>query len=317
MNDRRRMMKFYFAPMEGVTGYNYRNAHHEYFPGVDKYFTPFIVTNQNIKFKTRELEDIRPDHNEGLVVVPQILSNHAGDFIETAKKICEFGYDEINLNLGCPSGTVVAKYRGSGFLAKREELDMFLDTVFEANVAKLSIKTRIGKENPDEFYELLKIYNQYPIEELIIHPRIQTDYYKGSPNLDIFCYAMENSTNPVCYNGDINSVEDYKTLLEQFPSLDRVMIGRGALANPALFAEILGNGNLDAKTFKAFHDRICEGYEVIMSGDRNVLFKMKELWFYMSRMFPDSDKVYKKIRKIERLTEYKSVTRQYFSSLKL
>ncbi|BBF41615.1 probable transcriptional regulator [Lachnospiraceae bacterium KM106-2] len=302
-------MKFYFAPMEGVTGYNYRNAHHAYFRGVDKYFTPFIVTNQSIKLRTRELEDIRPDHNEGLTVVPQILSNQAHDFIETAKRIVQLGYDEINLNLGCPSGTVVAKHRGSGFLSQIEELDRFLDEVIRADVAKLSIKTRIGVEDPTEFYKLLEIYNRYPLEELIIHPRIQKQYYKGTPDLEIFGYALGHSKNPICYNGDINTVEDYQKFMAQFPQVDRVMIGRGALANPALFQEIKGEEGLDKETFRQFHSMICEGYEEIMSGDRNVMFKMKELWFYMSRLFPDQEKCYKKIRKVEKLADYKAIVR--------
>ena len=173
-------MKFYLAPMEGITGYIYRNAHATYFGGVDKYFTPFIATTQHGKFTSRELNDILPEHNEGIAVIPQILSNNAADVMVTVQQLVTYGYEEVNLNLGCPSGTVVAKGKGSGFLAYPEALDRFLNEVFEKTPIKISIKTRIGKENPDTFNELMEIFNRYPLEELIIHPRVQTDFYRNT-----------------------------------------------------------------------------------------------------------------------------------------
>ena len=154
-------MKYYLAPMEGITGHIYRNAYAKYFDNIDKYFTPFIVPNQSTSLKTKELRDMLPENNEGLYIVPQILTNDAEGFITTAKKLQQLGYDEINLNLGCPAGTVVSKNRGSGFLSQRDELDSFLDEIFKINDMKISVKTRIGKDSPDEFYELIKIYNKY------------------------------------------------------------------------------------------------------------------------------------------------------------
>ena len=139
-------MNFYFAPMEGLTGYIYRNAHNAFFNNIDKYFSPFIVANQSESFKTRELNDILPENNQGIVLIPQLLTNNAKDFIHTSKKIKRLGYNEINLNLGCPSGTVVSKNRGSGFLSKREELDVFLEEIFSQAITKISVKTRIGKD---------------------------------------------------------------------------------------------------------------------------------------------------------------------------
>jgi len=149
-------MNFYFAPMEGLTGYIYRNAHNAFFNNIDKYFSPFIVANQSEGFKTRELNDILPENNQGLVLIPQLLTNNAKDFIHTSKKIKLLGYNEINLNLGCPSGTVVSKNKGSGFLSKREELDVFLDEIFSKSITKISLKTRIGKDQPEEFYDLIR-----------------------------------------------------------------------------------------------------------------------------------------------------------------
>lgn len=305
-------MKFYLAPMEGLTGYIYRNAHATFFGHVDKYFTPFITTNQFGKLSTRELHDIMPEHNEGICVVPQILTNNAEEFIRMSHTLKAFGYDEVNLNLGCPSGTVVSKNRGSGFLAQKEALNQFLETVFSANVTKISIKTRIGKEHPEEFYDLIQIFNAYPMEELIIHPRVQKDYYKNKPRMEIFKEALEVSKNPVCYNGDIFTAEDYKHFSEGYKQVDRLMLGRGLIANPGLVDEIQQGHPLDKQVLKAFHDKLYMDYQGVLSGERNVLFKMKEAWFYMSYMFEDHEKHLKKIRKSQRLADYEKAVASLF-----
>ncbi len=305
-------MNFYFAPMEGLTGYIYRNAHNTFFNNIDKYFSPFIIANQSESFKTRELNDILPENNQGIALVPQLLTNNAKDFIHTSKKLKLLGYNEINLNLGCPSGTVVSKNKGSGFLSKQVELDLFLDEIFSQSITKISVKTRIGKDQPDEFYELIKIFNKYPIEELIIHPRIQKDFYKNKPNLDIFTEALILSKNPVCYNGDLFTVKDYKKFSTDFPSVETLMLGRGLIANPGLINDITNNIKLDKNLLKDFHDKIYEDYKKILFGDRNVLFRMKEIWFYMITMFSDNVKYAKKIKKSERLYDYEEVVSSLF-----
>lgn len=297
-------MELYFAPLEGITGYLYRNAHNTFFHKTDKYFSPFIVPSITGDFKNRDLNDILPENNQGLTLVPQLLTNNSKDFIQTSRKMKELGYQEINLNLGCPSGTVVSKNKGSGFLARREELDAFLYEIFSASVTKISVKTRIGKDKPEEFYDLIEIYNKYPIEELIIHPRIQKDFYKNIPNLNIFKDALGLSKNPICYNGDIFTVDAYKKFIKEFPTVDKIMIGRGLISNPGLINEITDHIKLEKKLLKDFHDKIYEDYKAILFGDRNVLFKMKELWFYMISMFPDSEKYAKRIKKSERLYDY-------------
>lgn len=310
-------MKYYFAPLEGVTGYIYRNAYHNLFGQIDKYFTPFISPTSNEGFTTRELNDILPAHNEGLPIVPQILTNNAEYFIRIVNALKDFGYDEINLNLGCPSGTVVAKHKGSGFLSEREDLDRFLDEIFSKSDAKISIKTRIGKDDPNEFYELIKIFNKYPLEELIVHPRIQKDFYKNKPNREIFKAALSSSENPVCYNGDIFNFSQYKELIRECPNLECIMLGRGIIANPGLIGEIKNNKVADKATLKAFHDAVYTGYKGILSGDKNVLFKMKEFWFYMIHMFAESDKYAKKIRKANRANEYEAVVSMMFNDLNI
>lgn len=305
-------MKFYFAPMEGLTGYIYRNAHHDLFPHIHKYFSPFVVPQQNDSFKTRDINDLLPEHNQGLVLIPQVLTNHAGAFIQSSRKMKELGYNEINLNLGCPSGTVVSKNKGSGFLAQREELNAFLEEIFAHAATKISIKTRIGKDDPEEFYELIEIFNQYPLEELIIHPRIQKDFYKNTPNLKIFRHALEVSKNPVCYNGDIFSIQAYDAFAAEFPTVDTLMLGRGLLTNPGLAREIMNHTVIDKALLKEFHDRVYAGYQGVLFGEKNVLYKMKELWFYLIQGFTDSAKYGKKIRKSERLSDYEEAVASLF-----
>jgi tRNA-dihydrouridine synthase len=298
--------------MEGVTGHIYRNAHNTFFSNIDKYFAPFIVANQCESFKARELNDILPENNQGLILVPQILTNNAKDFINTSKKIKQLGYNEINLNLGCPSGTVVSKNRGAGFLAKKEELDTFLEEIFYESVTKISVKTRIGKDQPEEFYELIQIFNKYPMEELIIHPRIQKDFYKNKPNLNIFKEALALSKNPVCYNGDIFNLKDYEEFTHAFPSVGTLMLGRGLLMNPGLIDIIKDNIKVDKNLLKDFHDKIYDDYKKILFGERNVLFKMKELWFYLIQSFSNNAKYAKKIRKSERLYDYDEAVSSLF-----
>lgn len=305
-------MKYYLAPMEGITGYIYRNAYEKFFNNIDKYFTPFIVPNNSRSLKTKELRDILPENNEGLNIVPQILTNDSEGFITLTKKLQQLGYNEVNLNLGCPAGTVVSKFKGSGFLAKREELDRFLDEIYKMDDMKISIKTRIGKDSPEEFYELIKIYNKYPLEELIIHPRTRQDFYGGTPNLEVFKDALSLSTNRICYNGDIFTVEDHNRLVETFPEVDKIMIGRGLLANPGLMNEIKNNVSLDKKILKDFHDEILNNYIEVFNEERNAMFRMKELWGYMIYMFSDNKQYAKKIKKAQKLIDYNEAVSSLF-----
>ncbi|MGU8311254.1 tRNA dihydrouridine synthase [Clostridium perfringens] len=306
-------MKYYLAPMEGITGFIYRNSYEKFFGGIDKYFAPFVVPNSSKSLKTKELRDVLPENNKGINLVPQILTNDSEGFILTAKKLKDLGYDEINLNLGCPSGTVVGKKRGAGFLAHREELDKFLEEIFKIDDMKISIKTRLGMDKPEEFYELIKIYNKYPMEELIIHPRTRQDFYGNKPNLEVFKDAISLSKNPVCYNGDIFTLDDHNKLVEEFKEVDKIMLGRGILANPALMNEILNNEFMDKKVLKEFHDEIFSKYREVFNEDRNAMFRMKELWGYMIYMFSNNKKYAKKIKKAQKVVDYNQAVTSLFA----
>lgn len=302
-------MKYYMAPLEGVTTWIYRRAQAEIYGPLDKYFIPFLEPHEKRDFKTREREEILPEHNEGLHAVPQILTNRADGFLKLASALRSMGYQEVNLNLGCPSRTVVSKGKGSGFLAKPEELDHFLEEIFAGADVRISIKTRIGKDSPEEFGRLLEIFNKYPLEELIVHPRVQADYYENEPRLWVYREAAAKSRNPLCYNGDLFTAGHIGQFREQFPKEERVMIGRGLIRNPGL---LTGNGDLDH--FRKFHDRVYRGYLDRNMGDVNVLYKMKELWFYQISQFQNGERFEKRIKKVQNRRDYEQIVKELFAS---
>lgn len=304
-------VKYYMAPLESVTTWIYRQAHAKIYGRLDKYFIPFLEPHEKRDFKTRELQEILPEHNENIYAVPQILTNRSEGFIKLAKALKDWGYEEVNLNLGCPSKTVVTKGKGSGFLAKPKELERFLTEIFDAlsGEVKISVKTRIGKEDPEEFPALLELFNKYPMEELIIHPRVQKDGYGNVPRLELYELAEKQSVNPLCYNGDLYTREQIRNFAERFPGTERLMFGRGFLRDPGL----LYNEGKDSKDifekFWAFHDLVYEGYQERNMGDRNVLFKMKELWSYQVYQFSEPERLFKTFKKVQDCNEYEQMIR--------
>ena len=338
-------IKFYFAPMEGVTGYTLRKVHHACYPGVDAYFTPFIAPNQHHAVNPKEHRDVVQKNNAGVPVVPQVLTNKAELFLLAARELKEkYGYSEVNLNLGCPSKTVVSKHKGSGFLEDTEKLDKFFDEVFTAVGAaasscepgetdciypRISVKTRLGMDSVDEFTDILQVYNKYPLSELIIHARVQKEFYKGEPHLDAFADAVKESGHSLCYNGDIWTLEDYIKVRKLFPSVKKFMLGRPLMANPELVMECQEyeaclmegrewNGYQNSmETLKKFHDCLLQGYLMQMNGDgNNVLFKMKELWGFMNRQFPENERLIKKMVKSNKIEEYEKLAEKLFEEVK-
>lgn len=314
------MTQFYLAPMEEVTGYVYRNVYHAMFGDMDRYFTPFIAPTKKKILKTRERKEVAPENNQGMNVVPQILTNDTEQFLDTCNMLIGLGYHEVNLNLGCPAATVVSKKKGSGFLDDIGRLDQFFETVFEEiatlpeeRKCRVSVKTRIGMEFPEEFEDIMEVYNRYPFSEIIIHPRLQKDYYRNHPNLDVFGEALKQSAHPVCYNGDIFTKEDYDTFCGRFPTVERVMLGRGVVTNPGLVREIRTGQTITTTELKEYHDRLYAGYREAMGSEKDALFKMKEVWSYLGKMFQESERELKKVRKANRPEEYQEAVRRVFN----
>ena len=305
-------MNIYFAPLEGITGYLFRNAYNEIYGHIDKYFAPFISPSEKCPITPRERKDVTPENNKGINLVPQLLTCRSDHFIEGAKELQAMGYNEINLNLGCPSGTVCAKGKGAGFLPETLALQKFLDDIYsyaESDGMKISIKTRLGYFNPDEFYDLVEIFNAFPVSELIVHPRIKSDFYKGEPRKEYYAYALEHSKCPLVYNGNVFSVKDYDGFSSTFGvSLDPVMLGRGLISDPSLADKLKGFATeTDFAKFRRLHDTLYHEYQKIMSPDINVLYKMRELWGYWQTLFEGKERDIKRLMKAKKYAEYEDV----------
>lgn len=307
-------MQYYLAPMEGLTGHVYRNAHREVFGGMDKYFTPFITPNQNRSLTSRELRDVQPENNAP-DVVPQIMSNDAAGFIWAADKLERLGYGEVNLNLGCPSRTVVTKGRGAGFLGRPTALDEFLAQIFDCIHIRVSVKARIGLNDCAELPGLMTIFNRYPICELTLHARVQRAYYGGVPDLYSYERATKIARMPLAYNGDIFSPADASAIEARFPSTSAIMMGRGVMADPALARRIRGGATASKYELRTFHDMLLHGYIDDMRDETNAILHMKELWSYMRMSFPDAEKPFKKLRKSKHSDEYLAAVDEIFDTM--
>ena len=301
-------MQYDLAPMEGITTYIYRNAFARYIGGIDRYYTPFLAS---MHLSSRERNEVLPENNEGITLIPQILSNKVEEFVAIAGTLKEMGYQEVNLNLGCPSGTVVSKHRGSGFLAVPEELDAFLQEIYEKSPIAVSIKTRIGISHEEEWENILRIYEKYPIKELIIHTRLQKDFYKAPARPHTFALAQKMLDVPLCYNGDIDSPDALARVQEQVPGIERLMLGRGLIADPNLIRRLRGEAPVDKDTLGAFVETLLSDYSTKMSGgERVILYKMKEIWVYMGACFTNSERYLKRIKKANHIADYEQAVRE-------
>ena len=306
-------MKYYFAPMEGLTDSVYRRLHHKYFGGVDRYYMPFLSPTVHRALTPREARELPPADSQAFTAVPQLLTKVPEDFLWAAKQCRDLGYTEVNLNIGCPSGTVTAKGKGSGMLRSPDGLDAFLEAIFAQAPLPISVKTRIGFESPEEFPRLLDILNRYPICELTVHPRVRAQFYKGSVDMDAFRYACDNSLAPLCYNGNLTSLSDIEVFHRQFPQVEAVMLGRGLVGDPGMLVP----GGTTTETLERFMEELLEEYAVVFGSRRNAMFRLKENWHLLCRRFENSEKLTRKLRKTTDYDEFRAVTAQILHTLPL
>ncbi len=304
-------MGYFFAPMEGLTDAIYRRLHHKYYPGIHCYYMPFFSPTVHRALTAKERRELPPAQTEGVPAVPQLLVKNPADFVWAAGQCAALGYDEVNLNLGCPSGTVVSKGKGAGMLRDRDALARFLDEIFGASPLPISIKTRLGLEDPQEFPPLLELLNQYPARLLILHSRVRKEFYGGSVHWDMVDYCLQESRNPVCYNGDLRTKKDIARFHAQYPQVQDVMIGRGLIGNPAL----LTPGPADRDTLKAFCMELLDAYRVCFGSDRNAMFRLKENWSYLLALFQGSEKLGKQLRKTTDYGQFRQITLQILETL--
>lgn len=307
-------MTYSFAPLEGLTDSVYRRVHHAHFPGgVDKYYMPFLSPTVHRSLTPREARELPYADSTDFFAVPQLLTKSAEDFLWAAEQCAQRGYTEVNLNLGCPSGTVTAKGKGAGMLQDIETLDRFLDAVFSKAPLPISIKTRLGFTDPQEFPKLLEIFNQYPVRELTVHPRVRSVFYGGSVDREMFRYAYENSVSPVCYNGDLTNPAQIRATEAEFPRLSSIMLGRGLIGDPGMLLP----GGTTVPALEAFMNDLLEGYIETFGSPRSAMFRLKENWRYLLCLFEGSEKLGKQLRKTTDLAEYKAITARIFHTLPL
>ena len=304
------------APMEGNTGHVFRHVHAERFGALDRYYTPFMPPPRvGHDFAGRASREIDPENNRGLNVVPQLMSKNADEFVWAARLLADRGYTEVNLNLGCPSGTVVSKGKGSGFLRHLDELEVFLSDICERSPLPVSVKTRLGLTDDAEYEQVLDLYRRLPLAELIVHPRVQKDGYEGVPRRERYGETLGRAPFPVAYNGDIFAVADLESLMRDYPATRHVMLGRGVLANPALPRMLAGGPGLTMPELRAFHDALFVAYEQDIGN--NAVYRMKEWWSYAKAAFANPEAVHRAVRKARRVDEYRAAVDKIFGNEQL
>lgn len=311
-------MRYYAAPMQGITTWLWRRTHQEMFGGVEKYYTPFFSPTRDQCIPERDWRDLDPAANRGVFVVPQLMTCWAEDFLWAARYLSDLGYPEVNLNLGCPSGTVVAKGKGSGFLARPDELDRFLETVFSAGLPiAVSVKTRLGLREEDEFPRILEIYNRYPIAELTLHPRVQKDFYQKPIHEEAFARVLPDCRLPLCYNGELRTVAQVEEFRGKYPAVSRLMFGRGLAADPALPRKLRGGEPASKEEIRRFTAVLYRGYQEAYGSRGPAVQKMKELWFRLIGLFDDHERCEKRMRRLRSPEDYEAAEAEIFSACPL
>ncbi|MEI7597477.1 MAG: tRNA-dihydrouridine synthase family protein [Bacteroidota bacterium] len=308
------MTNISLAPLQGFTDHIFRQAFHKYFGGIDAYYTPFIRTENDKSIKNAKLKDVLPENNSNLPVIPQLLVNSASDFIQISSIFENFGYKEINWNLGCPYPMVAKHQLGSGLLPYPELINQILSEVLPKIKVEISIKMRLGYENSDEIDEVLEVLNKFPIKEIIIHPRIGKQMYKGTVNLNAFENCISQSKHKIAYNGDIDTIETFNEISSRFPNVNHFMIGRALISNPFLAEQIKGieHNEKKIKVFEAFHNELYEKYASTLSGSTHLQNKMLFFWEYFADSFSNSKKVFKRVKKANNIDNFNAAIMENF-----
>jgi len=297
------------SPLQGFTDFRFRNALHKYFGGIDTFYSPYIRLNGKLVVKSSYERDILPENNTTLEVIPQIITNDAEEFLFVAKYVQQFGYKELNWNLGCPYPMVTKRGMGSGLIADPEKIDHILKRAHTETDIIVSMKMRMGYENSLEILDAFPVLDKYPLKNVAIHARIGKQLYKGGVDLEAFQHCIDSTKHKLYYNGDITSVSQFKTIQERFPSIDHFMIGRGLIADPFL-PSMIKNDTLEypknrVDIFSNFHDEIYAQYDAALSGPTPIKMKMLGFWEYFSKSFSNPQKTYKKIKKATNPHKYK------------
>lgn len=307
-------IKIEMAPLEGSTTSFFRSAQSRHFTAPERYFTPFIAPTQHHCFTTRELNEILPEKNEGLCVVPQLIGHNADDFLWAAGELKAMGYSTVNLNLGCPSPTVTKKKKGAGLLGDLPMLTDFLDRIFTSTPVPISIKTRVGRYDYSEAEPLAELFSRYPIAELIVHPRLEKDFYKGDVSPEAFEIFKHCNPENISFNGNLFNRNDVLAFAEKNKDVSAVMCGRGFVCNPKLAGEINGEPPLTKSEFIEFYEDFYSVTVQRLNTENQLLLHMKEYWAFWQKIFESDDSAVKKIYKSKTKPQYEIAVRNLFAS---
>lgn len=306
--------KLLSSPLQGFTDFRFRNAFNKNFGGIDTFYAPYIRLNGKFKIKSSYERDILPANNNGLEVIPQIITNDADEFLFVAKYVQQLGYKELNWNLGCPYPMVTKCGMGSGLINNPEKINNILNKVHAESDIIVSMKMRLGYENSEEILRALPILDTYPIKNIAIHARIGKQLYKGNVDLNAFQKCIENTNHKLFYNGDITSVEKFNKLQDRFPMINHWMIGRGIISDPFLPSMIKNNTSKypanKIELFSSFHNTLYQGYSEALSGPSHLLLKMYHLWEYFATQFYNPKKTLKKIKKANNIRNYEMAVQE-------
>lgn len=304
------------SPLQGFTDFRFRNAFNHFFGGIDTFYSPYIRLNGKLEIKPAYQRDILPENNIGLEVIPQIITNDADEFLFVANYVQQLGYKELNWNLGCPYPMVTKCGMGSGLISDAPKINEILKKVHSESDIIVSMKMRLGYDTTDEILDVLPILDSYPLKNIAIHARIGKQLYKGGVHLDAFKKCVDTAKHKLYYNGDITTVEVFRKMQKQFPTIDHWMIGRGLIADPFLPGMIRSNTTNypenKLKVFSDFHDTLYANYADALSGQTHLLLKMYHLWEYFSATFNDPRKTLKKIKKAKSIKNYDAAVKDIF-----
>ena len=309
-------MNYYTAPMEGLTDRIWRQAHQRWFgaPGAPaRYYAPFISPPENRVLIKKKMAELDPAANPGAPVIPQLLAKDGALAAWMIGELRKMDYTEVNLNFGCPSGTVTAKGKGAGMLRDLSKLEVFLDEVFSQAEGPISVKTRLGVTSPEEFEAILDLYDRYPICELTIHPRVMKQLYRGEADRAAFARYLADCQMPVCYNGDITTPEALHGLEAQFPTLSGIMVGRGLIGDPALLRRAQGGPPASKEELRGYVDDLYRAYTAAFGMPSCAVSRMKAHWFYLLPHFAGAAALEKPLRKAREGWEYETVVGQIFA----
>ena len=312
------IMEVYLAPMQGLTDWIFRESFYEHIGPFDKAFSPFIRVQNGDFYHPSQCNDILPEHNTFQKPVPQFLGNDGASFKHFEELCLKQEYTEVNINLGCPFIKVTSKGMGAGMLPHPDKVAGLLESVFATTKLKISVKCRLGLEHSTEFEQLIPVFNDFPIEEMIIHPRIGKQMYKGEVDREAFARYAPLLKHPICYNGDIATLADIEGIQALLPGIESIMIGRGILQNPFLLSEIRGqklSKSEKISKLRGFHLSLIERCKEKYSGDLNILRRLEEMWSYHAEGFEDGRKIFKQVKKCNTLAKYEVVLFKVISEL--